>query len=64
MLSDLLKEQVPHPVDSQANRAIENRIVDKVRAMGNQKETLQTDKCRDYAAGVARSVHPKYNCDH
>lgn len=56
MLSDLLKEQVPHPVDSQANRIVESRIIDKLRAMGYQEEIQQTKECRDYEVGVARCV--------
>lgn len=56
MLNDLLKEQVPHPVDSQANRVVEYRIVEKLRAMGYQEEIQQTTECRDYEVGVARCV--------
>jgi len=54
MLSDLLKEQVPHPVDSVANRVVEKRIVKKLREMGFQEEIQETMECRDFEVGVAR----------
>ncbi len=54
MLTDLLKEGIPHPVDSDANRVVERRIVDRLRSMGFQEEIQQAVECRDFSLGVAR----------
>jgi hypothetical protein len=54
MLELLTKEQVPHPVDSQANRVIEKRIVRLLRDMGYQEDIQQTQICHDTQRGSAR----------
>ncbi len=54
MLAQLTKEQVPHPVDSEASRVVERRIVGLLRDMGYQAEIQQTQLCRDSKRGFAR----------
>ncbi len=54
MLEQLTKEQIPHPVDSAANRIVEQRIVGLLKNMGYQEEIQQTQICRDSERGFAR----------
>ncbi len=54
MLELLTKEQVPHPVDSEANRVVEQRIVRLLRDMGYQEYIQQTQICHDSERGFAR----------
>lgn len=53
-ISDLTKEQVPHPVDSKANQQVANRLITQLRAMGYQEEVQETEICRDSRNGWAR----------
>ncbi|MFT5756940.1 MAG: hypothetical protein ACI9LM_001665 [Alteromonadaceae bacterium] len=50
-LQQLTKEQVPHPVDSVANRLVEQRIVTLLQAMGYQPEIQDTPMCQDSERG-------------
>jgi len=54
MLERLTKEQVPHPVDSAANRIVEQRIVGLLKNIGYHAEIQQTQICRDSKRGFAR----------
>jgi len=54
MLQQLTKEQIPHPVDSAANRVVEQRIVGLLKNMGYQAEIQQSQICRDSERGFAR----------
>ena len=38
MLEQLTREQVPHSVDTPANRVVEQRLIDLLREMGYQEE--------------------------
>ncbi len=53
-ISDLTKEQVPHPVDSKANQLVASRLIDQLRAMGYQEEIQETGICRDSRSGWVR----------
>ncbi|WP_019029210.1 M28 family peptidase [Colwellia piezophila] len=55
-LQQLTKEQVPHPVDSLANRVVEQRIVTILADLGYQPEIQETTLCRDSTRGFARCV--------
>jgi hypothetical protein len=54
MLQALTKEQVPHPVDSHANKVVEKRLVSMLRKMGFQEEIQDTNICADSSRGVTR----------
>jgi hypothetical protein len=54
MLQELTREQVPHPVDSPANRVVEQRLVTLLRNMGFQEEIQDTQVCRDTYRGLVR----------
>ena len=53
-LQQLIKEQVPHPVDSPANRIVEQRIVSTLQKMGYQPEIQDLSNCQDSSRGFAR----------
>lgn len=53
-LQQLIKEQVPHPVDSPANRIVEQRIVSTLQKMGYQPEIQDFSDCQDSTRGFAR----------
>ncbi|KGJ97359.1 M28 family peptidase [Colwellia psychrerythraea] len=53
-LQQLTKEQVPHPVDSLANRVVEQRIVSLLTELGYQPEIQEATICRDSSRGFAR----------
>ena len=53
-LQQLTKEQVPHPVDSPANRIVEQRIVRALQKMGYQPEIQDSPICWDSTDGFAR----------
>jgi hypothetical protein len=53
-LQQLTKEQVPHPVDSPANRIVEQRIVKTLKKMGYTPEIQGSPICLDSARGFAR----------
>lgn len=53
-LQHLTQEQVPHPVDSAANRIVEQRIVNLLQGMGYQPEIQDSPICRDSIRGFAR----------
>lgn len=53
-LAFLTREQVPHPVDSPANRVVEQRLVSVLREMGYQEEIQDTLVCRDSQRGIGR----------
>ena len=53
-LQHLTQEQVPHPVDSTANRLVEQRIVNLLQGMGYQPEIQDSPMCRDSTRGFAR----------
>jgi hypothetical protein len=50
----LTKEQVPHPVDSSANRVVEQRIVSLLKEMGYRPEVQESPICQDSTRGFAR----------
>jgi hypothetical protein len=54
MLRQLTREQVPHPVDSPANRVVEQRLIAILRSMGYQEEIQDSQICRDTDRGLAR----------
>jgi hypothetical protein len=54
MLQQLTLEQIPHPVDSPANRVVERRLVSLLRNMGYQEEIQDSQICRDTDRGLAR----------
>ncbi|MGK0306497.1 MAG: hypothetical protein ACI8UG_002254 [Gammaproteobacteria bacterium] len=54
MLQQLTFEQIPHPVDSLANRVVEQRLVSLLRGMGYQEEIQDSEICRDSERGFAR----------
>jgi len=56
-LQNLTKEQVPHPVDSPANRIVEQRIVSSLEKMGYQAEIQATFICHDSTLGYARCTY-------
>ena len=45
MLQHLTNEQVPHPVDSKANRVVEERLISLLRNMGYQAEIQAASVC-------------------
>jgi hypothetical protein len=53
-IKDLTREQVPHPVDSQANLIVADRLIQQLRAMGYQEEIQETETCRDSSRGLVR----------
>ena len=57
MLAELLGEQAPHPVDSEANRQVEKRLVRLIREMGYQEMIQDTPSCEDWRRGVVRCTH-------
>ncbi|MFT4927187.1 MAG: hypothetical protein ACI8WB_003293 [Phenylobacterium sp.] len=54
LLQQLNPEQLPHPVDSNAGKAIEQRLVEQLRNMGYQPIIQQQQMCIDEARGSAR----------
>lgn len=54
MLEKLTREQIPHPVDSLANRVVEQRLVSLLRNMGYQEEIQDIRICWDSDKGLAR----------
>ena len=50
-LQYLTKEQVPHPVDSSANRVVERRIVSALEKLGYQPEIQESPICHDSTRG-------------
>lgn len=54
MLQQLTKEQVPHPVDSPANRVVEKRLVGLLQGMGYKTDIQQADMCRTRGSGISR----------
>ncbi len=53
-LQHLTQEQQPHPVDSAANRIVEQRLVGLLQQMGYQPEVQQSHTCQDTTRGLAR----------
>jgi hypothetical protein len=56
-LQHLTQEQVPHPVDSPANRIVERRIVSALQKMGYQPEIQESPICQDSSRGYARCTN-------
>ncbi len=54
MLQQLTFEQIPHPVDSLANRVVEQRLVSLLRGMGYQEDIQDSEICHDSERGFAR----------
>ena len=53
-LQQLLQENQPHPVDSQANRLVEQRIVTRLRELGYREQIQDTQICRSFERGDIR----------
>jgi hypothetical protein len=50
-LHNLTADQVPHSVDTQANRVVENRMVERLRSLGYKEEIQQEFVCKSYHYG-------------
>ena len=57
MLSEVLLNEHPHPLDSEANRITEARIVELLRKMGYQEEIQTTNICHDYGKSGVRCTN-------
>ena len=56
LLGDLLAEEVPHPVESEANQRIRQRIEDQLDALGYQTEVQRTENCIEGACATVENV--------
>ncbi|MFT6732950.1 MAG: hypothetical protein ACJAS9_001135 [Polaribacter sp.] len=54
MLSDVLGDEIPHPVDSLEIRQTEKRIVNTLRGLGYQEEIQETRICNDHKSRGVR----------
>ena len=50
----LTSEQVPHSVDTKANRLVEQRLIELLRSMGYQEQIQDEQHCQEYNYGRLR----------
>lgn len=57
ILTTLTDHGVAHTVDSENNRQVAERIIERIQQLGFDAEQQQTQVCLDYETGTARCTH-------